>query len=69
MDRQELMIADFTRVEGLLWVGVSTFITAVMTGLFVDQLGSITGDIINLIVFVSASTIAILHSFSYLNRL
>ncbi|MGL5836279.1 MAG: SdpI family protein [Waterburya sp.] len=59
------------RVAGydLLWAGVVIFITAVITGLLFNQLGSITAHTINLALFIGALVVAVVHSFLNLNRL
>mgnify|MGYP006356599333 FL=1 len=59
------------RVAGydLLSVGILTVVTAVITRLIFNQLGSTNAHIVNFAVFISALVIAVIHSFLNLNRL
>jgi uncharacterized membrane protein len=59
------------RIAGydLLWAGSAIAITAITTGLLFNQIGSTTVYIINFALFVCALVIAVVHSFSNLNRL
>ena len=53
----------------LLWAGVATAITAVITGSVFKQLDSATTHIINIAVFIGALVAAVVHSFLILSRL
>jgi uncharacterized membrane protein len=59
------------RIAGydLLWVGIVVAITAIVTGLFFNQLGSTTTHTINLVLFIGALLIAVVHSFLNLNSI
>ncbi|MFM2313914.1 MAG: hypothetical protein RLZZ04_3190 [Cyanobacteriota bacterium] len=59
------------RVAGydLLSVGILTVVTAVVTRLIFNQMGSTNVQIINFAVFISALVVAVIHSFLNLNRL
>jgi uncharacterized membrane protein len=59
------------RVAGydLLWAGVAIAITATISGLLFERLGSITVHTINFALFFGAIVVAIAHSFLHLNRL
>jgi uncharacterized membrane protein len=59
------------RVAGydLLSVGVVTAITAMVTRLLFNQLGSTNAHIINFTFFIGALVVAVIHSFLNLNRL
>ncbi len=59
------------RVAGydLLWAGVVIAMTAVITGLLLNQLGSTTAHAINLALFIGALIVAVVHSYVNLNRL
>jgi uncharacterized membrane protein len=53
----------------LLWAGIAIAITAVITGLFFDRLGSTIVNAINLAMLIGALVVAVIRSFSHLNRL
>ncbi|MEM8779113.1 MAG: SdpI family protein [Cyanobacteria bacterium P01_G01_bin.49] len=59
------------RVAGydLLWSGIVIVITALITGLLLNQLGSTTAHTINLALFIGSLIVAIVHSFWNLNQL
>jgi uncharacterized membrane protein len=53
----------------LMWAGIAIALTSVITGLFLEQLGSATSQTIDFAVFIGALIVAIAHSFWYLHRL
>jgi uncharacterized membrane protein len=59
------------RVAGfdLMLAGIAIAMTTLITGLFLDQLGSATSQIICFAVFTGTLIVAIAHSFWYLHRL
>jgi uncharacterized membrane protein len=59
------------RVAGydLLWAGVVIVVTAVITGLLFNQIGSTTAHTVNLTLFIGTLAVAVGHSFLNLNRL